>query len=85
MRILMAGKSDALLGTLQALHVADPDVHIVGQALDEGELFAAARAHQPELILLHWTFRPRLTPEWAAYLSAISGGARVVAVYAPSA
>ena len=53
MRILMAGKSDALLGTLQALHVTDPDVQIVGQALDEGELFAAARAHQPELIVLH--------------------------------
>lgn len=83
MRILMAGNSNELLDILQTLCVTDSDMSIVGQALNEGELLMEARAHQPELILLHWTFRSRLTTEWAAYLSAISGGARIIVVYAP--
>ena len=85
MRIVIAGNSNALVNALHALHVTDTDLSIVGQAHSEGELFQVARAQRPELIVLDWTFRPRFTEEWAAYLSDISGGARVVAVYAPGA
>ena len=83
MRILVAGNSNQLMDTLESLRATDPEACIVGQALNEGELLLEARSLQPELILLPWSFRSRLTSEWAAYLSAISGGARIMAVYTP--
>ncbi|MFN8471143.1 MAG: hypothetical protein U0822_02890 [Anaerolineae bacterium] len=82
MHILMAGDLPSLEQTLEALRATHPDLIVVGHAFTEGELFRTARIEQPEVILLDWSFRPRLTQEWAAYLSHLSGGARIIAVYA---
>ncbi len=83
MRIVTAGDSQALVNAFHALHVVDSTLNVVGEAHSEGELFQVARSQQPEIILLDWAFRPRFTAAWAAYLSEISGGARVVAIYGP--
>ncbi|MFN8498828.1 MAG: hypothetical protein U0641_13330 [Anaerolineae bacterium] len=83
MRIVMAGDSIALLDTLHALQVTDTSLSIVGQVHNEGELFRVARTERPEVIVVDSELRLRFTTDWAAYLSEISGGARVIVVYAP--
>ncbi|MFN8485781.1 MAG: hypothetical protein U0768_22300 [Anaerolineae bacterium] len=81
MRILLAGDLLSLEQALEALRETHPDLSVVSHSWSEGELFRAARVEQPDLIVLDWSFRPRLTQEWAAYLSHIAGGARILAVY----
>jgi DNA-binding NarL/FixJ family response regulator len=82
MRILVADSQSNVRFALRVLLGQQPELEIVGEAVDAGALMSQTKTARPDLVLLHWRLQGLAAAELLAALRRICPSLRVVVLSA---
>ena len=80
MRVLLADDQSKVRSALRLLLEQEPELSVVGEAVEAEDLLAQVEATQPDLVLLDWELPGLLSDDWLSALRTLCPRLKVIAL-----